>query len=129
MKGPDIPRNSVVCGWILAAACLFIPFNCAYGQITDALKVAPPKPKTQAEPQLPDQPYVVPKDVVIRSYGTAPPPDEVTDLSQYSSPDQNEPPASTDPPGATAQCADGTYSFSSHRRGTCSHHGGVLRWL
>lgn len=35
----------------------------------------------------------------------------------------------TVPPGATAQCRDGTYSFSQHRRGTCSHHGGVSRWL
>jgi hypothetical protein len=33
------------------------------------------------------------------------------------------------PPGATAQCNDGTYSFSQHRQGTCSHHGGVARWL
>lgn len=33
------------------------------------------------------------------------------------------------PPGATAQCRDGTYSFSQHRQGTCSHHGGVARWL
>lgn len=33
------------------------------------------------------------------------------------------------PAGATAQCADGTYSFSTHRQGTCSHHGGVARWL
>jgi len=33
------------------------------------------------------------------------------------------------PQGATAQCADGTYSFSQHRRGTCSHHGGVAKWL
>jgi hypothetical protein len=33
------------------------------------------------------------------------------------------------PPGATAQCRDGTYSFSRTRRGTCSHHGGVARWL
>ncbi len=33
------------------------------------------------------------------------------------------------PAGASAQCADGTYSFSQHRRGTCSHHGGVARWL
>jgi Protein of unknown function (DUF3761) len=29
------------------------------------------------------------------------------------------------PPGATAQCRDGTYSYSQHRSGTCSHHGGV----
>lgn len=33
------------------------------------------------------------------------------------------------PVGATARCADGTYSFSQHRRGTCSHHGGVAKWL
>jgi hypothetical protein len=36
----------------------------------------------------------------------------------------NQPPA-----GATAQCRDGTFSFSQSRRGTCSHHGGVARWL
>jgi len=29
------------------------------------------------------------------------------------------------PDGASAQCRDGTYSFSQHRSGTCSHHGGV----
>lgn len=36
----------------------------------------------------------------------------------------NRPPA-----GATARCRDGTYSYSQSRRGTCSHHGGVSRWL
>lgn len=33
------------------------------------------------------------------------------------------------PAGASAQCRDGTYSFSQSRRGTCSHHGGVDVWL
>jgi len=33
------------------------------------------------------------------------------------------------PEGATARCRDGTYSYSKHRRGTCSHHGGVAEWL
>lgn len=33
------------------------------------------------------------------------------------------------PPGATAQCRDGTYSYSQHHSGTCSHHGGVAVWL
>ena len=37
--------------------------------------------------------------------------------------------ASAPPPGATARCRDGTYSFSRHRSGTCSHHGGVAVWL
>lgn len=36
----------------------------------------------------------------------------------------NQPPA-----GATAECRDGTYSFSQSRRGTCSHHGGVAKWF
>jgi hypothetical protein len=31
--------------------------------------------------------------------------------------------------GATAQCVDGTYSYSQHRSGTCSRHGGVARWI
>jgi hypothetical protein len=39
----------------------------------------------------------------------------------YSSPEQ--------PEGASAECEDGTYSFSESRSGTCSHHGGVKRWL
>lgn len=33
------------------------------------------------------------------------------------------------PSGASAQCRDGTYSFSQNRRGTCSGHGGVASWL
>jgi uncharacterized protein YgiM (DUF1202 family) len=35
----------------------------------------------------------------------------------------------TAPAGATALCRDGTYSFSKNRRGTCTHHGGVAKWL
>lgn len=35
----------------------------------------------------------------------------------------------THPLGATARCKDGTYSYSSTRSGTCSHHGGVSAWL
>ncbi|MFL6726010.1 MAG: DUF3761 domain-containing protein [Sphingomicrobium sp.] len=33
------------------------------------------------------------------------------------------------PAGATAKCGDGTFTFSESRRGTCSHHGGVVQWL
>ena len=36
---------------------------------------------------------------------------------------------SDNPSGATAQCQDGTYSYSQHRSGTCSGHGGVKTWL
>jgi hypothetical protein len=42
----------------------------------------------------------------------------------------NRPVAAPGPPaGATAKCKDGTYSFSQHRQGTCSGHGGVAEWL
>jgi hypothetical protein len=37
--------------------------------------------------------------------------------------------SSSGPAGATAQCRDGSYSFSQNHRGTCSHHGGVAKWL
>lgn len=33
------------------------------------------------------------------------------------------------PAGATAKCRDGSYSFSEHASGTCSHHGGVAVWI
>ena len=33
------------------------------------------------------------------------------------------------PAGATAQCRDGAFSFSQHRSGTCSGHGGVSQWI
>lgn len=36
---------------------------------------------------------------------------------------------SASPVGASALCSDGSYSYSQHRSGTCSHHGGVARWL
>ena len=36
---------------------------------------------------------------------------------------------SSDPSGATAKCRDGSYSYSLHASGTCSHHGGVARWI
>lgn len=30
--------------------------------------------------------------------------------------------------GATAICRDGSWSYSAHRSGTCSRHGGVYWW-
>ena len=38
-------------------------------------------------------------------------------------------PTQTNTGGATAQCRDGSYSYSRSRSGTCSRHGGVARWL
>ena len=36
---------------------------------------------------------------------------------------------SSETAGASAKCKDGTYSYSQHRSGTCSGHGGVAEWL
>ena len=35
------------------------------------------------------------------------------------------PRAPAHPAGATAKCNDGTFSYSAHHSGSCSHHGGV----
>ncbi len=40
----------------------------------------------------------------------------------------NDPYAAATAAGASAVCADGTWSFSQHRSGTCSYHGGVHWW-
>lgn len=45
-----------------------------------------------------------------------------------STPVQNDPDAAAKSAGATAICADGTWSYSQNRSGTCSHHGGVHWW-
>lgn len=68
-----------------------------------------PQPQVQAhsEPSCPNGSYV-------NTYGNVV-------CSPYES--------SSAPAGATAQCEDGTYSFSQSRRGTCSRHGGVAVWL
>jgi Protein of unknown function (DUF3761) len=40
----------------------------------------------------------------------------------------SRPAVSSHPAGVTAKCRDGTYSYSTSRSGTCSHHGGVAVW-
>lgn len=42
---------------------------------------------------------------------------------------ESEPTSAGGGGGPTALCWDGTYSYSQHRRGTCSWHGGVREWL
>jgi hypothetical protein len=37
--------------------------------------------------------------------------------------------SNTIPSGATAECADGTFSFAADRQEACLNHGGVKRWL
>lgn len=69
------------------------------------------------KPTLPPSPQrsTCPNGTYVNSAGS-------TVCSPYASP-------SGPPTGATAQCRDGTYSFSQSRSGTCSHHGGVAQWF
>lgn len=56
-------------------------------------------------------------------------------LSTYTNSDGNTIPSPSTTGGTqggyspTALCRDGTYSYSQHRSGTCSYHGGVSSWL
>lgn len=69
---------------------------------------------------IPTTQYVPPPAPVAAVPAPAPAPNPVS----APAPQPAQPPA-----GATALCNDGTYSFSQHRSGTCSHHGGVAVWL
>jgi hypothetical protein len=44
-------------------------------------------------------------------------------------PTVTQPPVINPLQGVTAICMDGSYSYSQHRQGTCSHHGGVKQWI
>jgi hypothetical protein len=74
------------------------------------------------------------KNGVVSESRTTPRVDTSTSAGKgYTNVDGNRIPsprkADAPPAGASAQCRDGSYSFSAHRSGTCSHHGGVARWL
>lgn len=91
---------------------------------------APPAPVTTAAPATTAAPITAaapvttaaPKAPLNCPNGTYVNSDGVTVCSPYQSP-------SGPPAGATAKCNDGTYSFSKHRQGTCSGHGGVASWI
>lgn len=71
----------------------------------------------------------------IIANGTKVPQPALSNNNSYTNVDGNQvhsPASSTNgqvPAGATARCSDGSYSFSQHRQGTCSYHGGVAQWL
>lgn len=73
------------------------------------------------------------KNGVVSEAKTDPTTAQTSNGKGYTNVDGNRIPsprkADAPPPGASAQCRDGSYSFSANRRGTCSRHGGVARWL
>jgi hypothetical protein len=69
-----------------------------------------------------------PGNAIAREYRTKPHPPSHFYLNQDSNRVHRPVYNNVRPSGATTQCADGTWSFSQHRRGTCSYHGGVASW-
>ena len=107
-----IAQLAIARNWTTAVDDSIALANAAGAAATTTTTTAPPQTTATPAPQ-PGQPcpngtYVnVNRQVVCRPY----------------------PSPSGPPPGATAQCNDGTYSFSQHRQGTCSSHGGVGQFL
>jgi hypothetical protein len=105
-----------------------------YISASQTTQASPPTTSTPAPPPKPP-PTPPPTTAAPRTPTTSPPTTAAPSCSagSYVNVDGNCIPrpvsAPSAPAGATAQCNDGTYSFSQHRRGTCSHHGGVAVWL
>lgn len=81
------------------------------------------QPPTPVIPILQPQPVENPAPVVHTASPTPvtqPAPEQVSNPSIQASDSR--------PAGATARCGDGSFSFSTSRSGTCSHHGGVAQW-
>jgi hypothetical protein len=78
-------------------------------------------PRTDIAP--PDAPTVLLRVPLLR------PPDTYRNRDGETVPRPSRTPDGSIPPGATARCRDGAYSFSRHRSGTCSGHGGVVAWI
>jgi hypothetical protein len=99
--------------------CLHGYYGCDASGLTDAEKSTMSSGRinnpTAAPPQLPPN----------TSQNTPPHYYTNRDGQRVQSPTQSK----TLPAAATAQCRDGSYSFSQHHQGTCSHHGGVAKWL
>ena len=102
---------------------------------TTTTTVAPPPTTTTVAPPPPVTTHAA---AAPQTHAAAPPPPQTHTQAacgddQYRNVDGvcvNRPVAAPGPPaGATAKCKDGTYSFSQHRQGTCSGHGGVAEWL
>lgn len=104
-------------------------------QPTTVATIIPTEEPISTPSPLPTRkPTVTPVPTIYRA-PTAPPANETSygnnDIYINSQGNEVQSPGYYDsaPAGASAQCGDGTYSFSQSRRGTCSHHGGVAAWL
>lgn len=82
---------------------------------------APSTPRTRVQPTSPTLPAQVPEQSPARTRSEA--------KSQAPSARGSGKAEDNDPREAIAQCRDGLYSHAKHRRGACSRHGGVSKWM
>ena len=115
--------------WVLALGSLaFVALAAsvsnspATAQVAATQTAAAPAAQAAPPPQWQAKPYAVAAPVPQPA-----PNGTYTNVDGYRVPSHYYAP--TAPAGASAQCRDGSYSFSLHRQGTCSHHGGVSQWL
>ncbi len=93
------------------------------GVQTSALPTAtsvPTPTATKIPTKAPTATPIPTRRVIVNTPTPTPTPTEIS--YQFSSP------SFSSCSGATAECWDGTCSYSAHRQGTCSHHGGVKEW-
>jgi hypothetical protein len=117
--------------FLLVVVGLFAAAGIAVANIGPSAPAAPaPLPASVLEAVIPSQ--VAPKEAPQSAASASLSNDNYytnSDGNTVHSPAYNEEEPDTAPAGASARCGDGTYSFSQHRSGTCSHHGGVAEWL
>lgn len=125
--------------WLVGGAAAIALAGCTPSANTSGgpLPVSSSAPTTIAAPAAPlpaagttEPPMsAAPAPAAPNDLGAVPQPVASCDRSSYINSDgqcvHRPESASAPPSGATAQCKDGTYSFSTHRSGTCSSHGGV----
>jgi hypothetical protein len=139
IENPTRRKNTVVFGFftilLFTLTGITTPANQTRGSVEGKIVTIPPSTPT---------PTIVPTDTptpTIKIVTPTPTPivyetssnSGLSNDNYYTNSAGNEvhSPAYSDsvPAGASAICGDGTYSFSQHRSGTCSHHGGVSEWL
>lgn len=110
--------------------------NGKYSPIAVVKSAPSPSSTATVVPQIPSPRTAAPAPVRTPAYSpptTHQPASSSGSSDTYTNVDGNQVPRPTRAPsvpsGATAKCNDGTYSFSQHHQGTCSHHGGVAQWL
>jgi outer membrane biosynthesis protein TonB len=136
-------RKNIIVGGIIAALAVVGIANASH----PAQQPAPPTPAPAVTTQQTEEPKVLPAQTQAQTQpqtttpapqpAVAPTPTPTKPTScpngYYMNVDgdciQSPTASPSAPAGATAECRDGTYSFSQNHSGTCSHHGGVARWL